>query len=102
MDPYEDPLARMGGALVCALLAQIANVMAAALLASTLPGDYRVRSLAFLGGVMWTLAGTILLVVQTSRAGARSQGAGVRAGRVALWFVSAWVWPILVHWRKRA
>ncbi len=100
MNPPDDPLARMGATLACALLAQIASVVLAALLASQVPGGYRARAWAFLGAVLWTLAGTVLLVVQTARARQPGDGGGLSPRRIGLWLVSAWVWPILVRWRK--
>jgi len=99
MDDYEDPLARMGMTLACALLAQIANVMLAALMASAAPGGYRVRAWTFLILVLWTMVGTVLLVIRTARAGPGRQAGRIRPGRVALWIVSPWVWPILVRMR---
>jgi hypothetical protein len=131
MNRYDDPLDRMGMTLACALLAQIASVLLAAVLASSVPGGYRVRAWVFLAGVAWTLAGTVLLVMQTVRAEPRREGSaagtcsdeggssgtgdsGARAGsgrfggrarfgprRIALWIVSTWLWPILVRWRPR-
>jgi hypothetical protein len=120
--PYDDPLERMGMTLACALLAQVASVLLAALLASLVPGGYRARAFAFLGGVVWTLAGTVLLVIQTVRTDApdRETGAAGSADpagpapkgppaplssltprRIALWIVSSWLWPVLVRWRPR-
>jgi hypothetical protein len=120
--PYDDPLERMGMTLACALLAQVASVLLAALLASMVPGGYRARAFAFLGGVVWTLAGTVLLVIQTVRAEApgREAGSAGSAGsadaagsappapraplaprRIALWIASSWLWPVLVRWRPR-
>jgi Na+/melibiose symporter-like transporter len=107
MKPSDDPLERLGVTLACALLAQVISVLLAALLASTVPGGYRARAFAFLGGVAWTLIGTVLLVIQTVRAEPRGEDAqrGVLARlaprRIALWIVSSWLWPILVRWRPR-
>jgi len=99
MNRYEDPLSRIGMTLACALLAQIASVMLAALLASAVPGGYRDRAWVFLGAVTWTLVGTVLLVVQTARAEQKPPTGGIRPTRIALWIVSSWLWPILVRWR---
>ena len=62
MQEYDDPLARMGLTLACAVIGQIVSVILSALLASTLAGGYRVRAWAFLALVVWTLAGTVVLV----------------------------------------
>jgi hypothetical protein len=107
MDEYEDPLARIGLTLACAVIGQIVSVVLAALLASTLEGGYRVRAWSFLALVVWTLAGTVVLVLQTLRAepgpaAARRSGlTNLAPRRIALWIVSSWVWPILVRWRPR-
>jgi len=92
-----DPLAAMGPALTCALIAQAGNVLLAAVVAAQVPGGYRVRSTVFLVALLWSLAGTVLLLIRTAGAGATCT---VRPGRIALWLVSAWVWPILA-WSRR-
>jgi len=101
-DEFDDPLARMGMTLACALIAQIASVIAAALLASMVPGGYQARAWTFLGAVAWTVAGTVILVLKTSRAEPRDPRLrglrGLRPARIALWIVSSWLWPILVRW----
>jgi len=45
VNPHDhgDPLRSLGSALACALIAQILSVIVAAVLASQLPGGYRVR-----------------------------------------------------------
>jgi len=96
----DDPLASLGSTLACALLAQVLNVLLAAVLAAQAPGGYRVRSWVFLAAVLWTVAGAVLLLAQTTRAADRSDAGGVRLRRVALWLASAWLWPILVRWRR--
>jgi len=106
MQEYDDPLARMGLTLACAVIGQIVSVILSALLASTLAGGYRVRAWAFLALVVWTLAGTVVLVLQTLRAEGRpdetkrSGLTNLAPRRIALWIVSSWVWPVLVRWRS--
>jgi hypothetical protein len=100
--PPEDPLTSLGSNLACALLAQLLNVMLAAVLAAQVPGGYRVRSWVFLAAVLWSLGGTVLLLVGTTRGVARNGAPGIRVGRVGLWLASAWLWPILVRWRRRS
>jgi len=95
----EDPLAGLGSTLVCALLAQALSVLLAAVLASRSPGGYRVRSWVFLGAVLWSLAGTVLLLIQTNRGTARTPERGIGLVRIGLWVASVWVWPILVRRR---
>lgn len=96
----QDPLPRLGQALTCALIAQMISVMLAAVFAARVPGGYRVRSWVFLAALLWSLAGTVLLLVRTAGGAGRSAGDGVRLSRIALWLVSSWLWPILVRWRR--
>jgi hypothetical protein len=95
----DDPLSRVGPTLVCALLAQIISVLLAAALAAQVPGGYRVRSWVFLVQVLWSLAGTVLLLIRTARGAGLTQR-GLRLSQIGLWLVSSWVWPILVRWRR--
>ena len=74
--PPEDPLTSLGSNLACALLAQLLNVMLAAVLAAQVPGGYRVRSWVFLAAVLWSLGGTVLLLVGTTRGVARNGAPG--------------------------
>jgi len=93
----EDPLAELGPALACALIAQVVSVLLAAVFAAQAPGGYRVRSWVFLAALLWSVVGTVLLLIRTAGA-TRSNDAGqVRLGRIALWLVSSWVWPMLVR-----
>ena len=84
MKPPEDPLASLGSDLTCALLAQVLNVVLAAVLAAQVPAGYRVRSWVFLAAVLWSVAGMVLLLVRTMRGGARNDGRGIRVGRVGM------------------
>jgi len=96
----EDPLASLGSNLACALLAQVLSVMLAAVLAAQAPGGYRVRSWVFLAAVFWSLAGTVLLLIQTMGGAVRADARGIRVARIGLWLASAWLWPILVRRRR--
>jgi len=87
----------LGPTLACALLAQIVSVLSAALIAAQVPGGYRVRSWVFLVALLWSVVGTVLLLVQTAGAAPRGESRGIRVRRVALWWVSSWVWPVLVR-----
>jgi hypothetical protein len=90
----------LGHALACALIAQTLNVLLAAVLAAQVPGGYRVRSWVFLAGLLWSAAGTVLLLMRTTAAAGGRGEPAIRLSRIALWLVSAWVWPILVRWRR--
>jgi hypothetical protein len=102
MKNHGDPLSWLGSALVCALIAQALNVLLAAVVAAQMPGGYRVRSSVFLGALLWSVAGTGVLLVRTTGPGSRTDAIGVRPGRIALWLVSSWLWPILVRRRRPA
>jgi hypothetical protein len=100
MKHHDDPLSTLGPALVRALIAQAVNVLLAALFAAQMPGGYRVRSWAFLAALLWSVAGTVVLLVRTTGAPGRRETGSVRAGRIALWLISSWLWPILVRRRR--
>ena len=95
MDEPKHALRRPGADLACALIAQAANVLLAAVLAAHLGGAYQQRAWAFLAGTLWTVAGTAVLFARTAGA-ARAGAAPLTAGRVGLWIVSAWLWPVLL------
>ncbi len=100
MNHHEDPLAELGPALACALIAQVVSVLLAAVFASQVPGGYRVRSMAFLAGLLWSVAGTVLLLIRTAGGSKGGDAKQIRFSRIALWVVSSWVWPILVRRRR--
>ena len=100
MQHHHNPLSGLAPALACALIAQIASVLLAAVLAAQVPGGYRVRSWVFLAALLWSLAGTVFLLVRTAGGAARDQANAIGLRRIALWLVSAWVWPILVRRRR--
>ena len=101
MQHHEDPLSSFGPALVCALSAQTVSVLLAAVFASQMPGGYRVRAWVFLTALLWSVAGTVVLLIRTAGAKGTAQARTVGLGRIALWLISSWVWPILVL-RRRA
>jgi hypothetical protein len=96
---HDDPFPGLGPALACALIAQVANVLLAAVLAAQVPGGYRVRSWTFLAAMLWSLAGTVFLLIRTAGSAGRADAGRIDARRIVLWLVSAWVWPILVRRR---
>lgn len=97
-----NPPSGLGPALACALIAQVANVLLAAVCAAQVPGGYRVRSWVFLAALLWSLAGTVFLLIRTAGSPARDQANAIGLRRIALWLVSTWVWPILVLWPRSA
>ena len=101
MSHHEDPLAALGPALVCALVAQVVSVLLAAVFAAQVPGGYRVRSFVFLATLLWSVAGTVLLLIRTAGGSKGSDAAKqIRFSRIALWVASSWVWPVLLPRRR--
>jgi hypothetical protein len=92
----KDPLARVGGVLLAAVLAFVLSVPTAALLASQVSGTYTSRAFTYLGMVVWVLVGAVLLV----RATFRSDGGSFSLGRVLKWMISIWLWPLLLTGRR--
>jgi hypothetical protein len=101
MEHHQNPLSSSGPALVCALSAQTVSVLLAALFASQVPAGYRVRAWVFLAALLWSVAGTVVLLIRTAGAMGAAETKTVGVGRIALWLVSSWVWPVLVR-RRRA
>lgn len=93
-----DPLARMGGMLAAVLLAFVVSMLLAALIASQVPGSYSVRAYSYLSLILWTLAGSILLVRVTSR----TEAGPFRVRRLVKWMISIWLWPLLLAGRRRS
>lgn len=92
-----DPLARMGGALIALLLAVVASVILAALIASLVPGGYRVRALSYLLLTAWVLIGAVMLL----RATFQKESGRFSLGRLAKWMISIWLWPMLLFGRRQ-
>ena len=101
MSHHEDPLAELGPTLACALIAQVVSVLLAAVFAAQVPGGYRVRSCVFLAALLWSVAGTVLLLIRTASGSKGSAAKQIRFSRIALWVASSWVWPILLRPRRQ-
>ena len=100
MSHHQDPLAELGPTLACALIAQVVSVLLAAVFAAQVPGGYRVRSCVFLAALLWTVAGTVLLLIRTAGGSKGSAAGQLSFSRIALWVASSWVWPILLGRRR--
>jgi hypothetical protein len=94
---HGEPPPGLGAALACALIAQIVSVLLAAVFAAQMPGGYRVRSGVFVAALLWSLAGTVLLLIRTAGGPGGSDAKQLSVRRIALWLLSSWVWPILVR-----
>ncbi len=95
--PEEDPLKRYGASLAAVLLAVVLSIMLAAMLAGQFPGDYEARAVVYTGFVLWVLlgAGVMFLLVH------RSEASRLSLGRVLLWTVSIWLWPVFLLLNRR-
>lgn len=100
--PYEnDPLYRLRHALVGLCIALVLSVPAAALLGRWL-GDLVADDYAWRAGIYavllaYVVAGAVVLFMKVARHETRP----VSAARVALWFASLWLWPVLLVLRRR-
>ena len=81
-----------GAALLGACLPAVASVPAAAFLASVMGDDYDTRVLIYGGLLLWSVVGAISIFILTKDA----EGKPMTLGQTVLWFVSAWLWPLLV------
>ncbi len=92
----EDPLWQLRHALLGVALAVVLSVPAAALLARGL-GDlvadrYALRVAIYGALLVYVLVGAAVLFAKVARHETRP----VSARRVALWFASLWLWPLLL------
>lgn len=81
-----------GAALLGACLAVVASVPAAAFLAAAFGDTYNTRVLIYAGLLLWAVVGAISIFVLTKDA----EDKPMAIGQILLWFVSAWLWPLLV------
>jgi hypothetical protein len=94
----DDPLVRYGAPLAAVVIAVIVSVMIAALLAGQLDSEYSTRALVYTGLVLWVLVGAAVMFVLAHRA----EGGRLSPGRVLLWTVTIWLWPVfaLLAWQR--
>ncbi|MGN1209054.1 MAG: hypothetical protein ACI4SV_02030 [Duodenibacillus sp.] len=79
-------------AIIGACLAVIASVPAAAFLASLFGDTYTVRATVYCSLLLWACVGAGVIFYLTRH----SEGERFSAARLVLWFVSAWLWPLLL------
>lgn len=75
-----------------ACLAVVTSVPAAAFLAAALGSTYNTRVIIYGGLLLWAVIGAISIFILTKEARDRPMS----LGQILLWFVSAWLWPLLV------
>jgi predicted anti-sigma-YlaC factor YlaD len=99
----EDPLWKLRHAIAGVGLALLLSVFAAALagrvVGDALGGDYGTRVLVYGLLLLYVVVGAVVLFAKVARHETRP----LSFGRVATWFASLWLWPVLlVLARKRA
>lgn len=96
-DPDDDPLLKYGSPLAGVLIAIIVSMMLAATVSGQLEGDYRTRAVVYTAAVLWVLAGAAVVFLLAHR-GERGR---LSVGRVLLWTISIWLWPLFLVLRRR-
>lgn len=91
-----DPLWKLRHALIGMSLALLLSVLAAALAGRVLGdlwgGDYGSRVMVYSLLLLYVVVGAVVLFVKVARHETRP----VSAGRVLTWFLSLWLWPLLL------
>jgi hypothetical protein len=95
-DPDDDPLLKYGSPLAGVLIAIIVSMMLAATVAGQLEGDYRTRAIVYTAAVLWVLAGGAVMFLLAYR----GESGRLSVGRVLLWTISIWLWPLFLFWRR--
>lgn len=92
----DDPLWKLRHALAGVALALLAALLAAALagrwLGDALGGDYGLRVGIYLALLVYVVVGAVLLFTRVAQHETRA----LSGGRVLRWFVSLWLWPLLL------
>ncbi len=81
-----------GPALIGACLAVVMSVPAAAYLGAAFGDTYNMRVLIYCGLLLWSIIGAISIFLSTYAA----EDHKLSLSRVFLWFVSVWLWPLLI------
>jgi hypothetical protein len=97
----QDPLWKLRHALAGVAIALLLSVFAAALagqmIGDATGGDYGRRATIYLILLAYVVVGGIVLFVKVARHETRP----LSAGRVATWFASLWLWPLLLAVARR-
>jgi hypothetical protein len=96
-DPDNDPLLKYGSPLAGVLIAIIISMMLAATVAGQLDGDYQTRAIVYTAAVLWVLAGAAVMFLLAHR----GESGRLSVGRVLLWTISIWLWPLFLVLRRR-
>jgi hypothetical protein len=97
----QDPLWKLrhalAGVAIALLLAVLAAALAGRVLGDLLGGDYGMRSAIYGVLLLYVVIGAGVLFAKVAQHETRP----LSAGRVALWFVSLWLWPALLFGGQR-
>ena len=91
-----DPLARYGPPLAGVIIAAALSILAAALVAGQIDGDYQRRALVYAGFVLWVILGAAIVFVLAHQ----GEAGRFSVARVLLWTASIWFWPLFVLLRR--
>ena len=86
-----------GGELAGSCLAVIASVPVTAWLGSQFGDTYSMRVAIYGGLLLWVVVGAVIIFLIP-----RGSAVRLTPGKIGLWFVSTWLWPIplLMHCLK--
>lgn len=93
----DDPLARYGPPLAGVIIAAVLSILAAALVAGQVDGDYQQRALVYAGFVLWVILGAAVVFTLAHQ----GEAGRFSIARVLLWAASIWFWPLFVLLRRR-
>lgn len=86
-----------GPALVGTCLAVVISVPLAAFAAAAFGDDYDTRALVYTAILAWVSSGGVVLFLKTRR----SESQRMTPGRILLWTLSVWFWPLLLLASRR-
>jgi hypothetical protein len=89
---------QLGASIVGACLAVISSIPLTAYLGALFGETYNMRVAIYGGLLLWVVVGAISIFCITSKSANQS----ISPNRIALWFISTWLWPIpLLMWKRK-
>lgn len=95
--PHKPKGAFFGPALAGACLAVVMSVPAAAYTAAFLGNTYEKRAMIYGFFLLWAVIGAVVIFWKTYQ----SETQALSFRRILLWFISAWLWPLLLTAGRR-
>ena len=94
----DDPLLKFIGPLAGVVLAVVLSILVSATVAGHIGVDYNTRATLYSVAVVWVVVGAVVMFWLTRGA----ESGALSVGRVLLWTVSIWLWPVfaLLHRRR--